>query len=212
MIFDLDRCLIDSRRAWRYCVEESLAIATNRRVSALELMDEYHVRPWRDSLRVLAGPGDDIARCADLCESMYDRSAMKQLLVHEGVGMALDALRGERIEIGAISRHPHARALKQVESTGLDRFVAVLSATPAGEAWEPAERIAACLRFLESPPREAVFVSADPYDLRAAEAVGLSVLAAAWPPGAEHHDGAVSAPSGLLSTVMRAWAARGRGA
>lgn len=209
IIFDLDRCLIDSRRAWRYCVEESLAVATDRRVSALELVDEYHVRPWRDALSILANSNEDLARCHDLCESMYERSAMKQLLVYEGVGMALDALRGERIEIGAISRQPHARAVKQVQSTGLDRFVAVLSATPAGEPWDPLERARTCLRFLEAAETDSVFVSGEPHDLRTLAGAGLAAVVAGWGPGGEHADGALTAPSEVLNVVMRAWAARG---
>ena len=209
IIFDLDRCLIDSRRAWRYCIEESLAVTTSRRVSALDLVDEYHVRPWRDALGILAESGDVLVRCQDLCESMYERSAMKQLLVHEGVGMALDAIRGERIEIGAVSRHPHARALKQVQSTGLDRFVAVLSATPAGERWDPLERATTCLRFLESPEAEAVFVSGESYDLRAAGDGGLTAFAAGWASGSGQSDGAIGAPSEVLAVAMRVWATRG---
>ncbi|MBK7725005.1 MAG: hypothetical protein IPI33_07115 [Dehalococcoidia bacterium] len=42
-----------------------------------------------------------------LCDAMFERSAMKKLLVHEGNRMVLHALGGERIEIGAISGLPH---------------------------------------------------------------------------------------------------------
>ncbi len=209
LIFDLDRCLIDSRNAWRYCVEESLAAALNRRLSAAELVEEYHVRPWRDALGVLVDPRE-AQRCEELCETMFGRSAMKKLLVHEGVGMALDALRGERVELGAISRLPHALALKQVQSTGLDRFVAVLSSTPDGEAWRPAERVADCLAFLESPPTESAFASGDSRDRAAVAASGLAVFAAGWAAGADNEDGAVQAPSGMLDAALRAWAARRR--
>jgi len=208
IIFDLDRCLIDSRRAWRYCIEESLAAASNRRVSAAALADEYHTRPWRDALSILAESRDEIERCCALCEAMFERSAMKQLLVHEGVGMALDALRAESIEIGAISRRPHPSALKQVQSTGLDRFVAVLSATPAGERWDPAARIGACLRFLEAPAASSAFVSGDLRDRREAGGLGLTPFTAGWAPGAEDAIGAVAAPMDLVPVVMRAWAAR----
>jgi phosphoglycolate phosphatase-like HAD superfamily hydrolase len=209
VIFDLDRCLIDSRAAWRYCIEESFAAACNRHVSALELADEYHVRPWRDALSVISNAPDEVVRCERLCDAMFERSAMKKLLVHEGVGMALDSLRGERIELGAISRLPHSLAVKQVQSTGLDRFLAVLSATPAGARWDPAERVATCLRFLESPAAKAAFISGDDRDLDIAARAGLAAFAAGWASGAEQHDGAVTAPSEVLDVVMRAWAARG---
>jgi beta-phosphoglucomutase-like phosphatase (HAD superfamily) len=209
VIFDLDRALIDSRNAWRYCVEESLAAALNRRLSAADLVEEYHVRPWRDALGVLVEP-HETARCADLCEVMFARSAMKKLLVHEGIGMALDALRGEQMELGAISRLPHALAVKQVQSTGLDRFVAVLSATPVDERWRPEVRVTDCLAFLEAAPHEAAFVSGDMHDRALVAAKGLAPFEAGWAPAPEHSDGAIEAPSGLLDVVLRAWAVRGR--
>lgn len=208
IIFDLDRCLIDSRNAWRYCVEESIAVATGRRVSAAALVDEYHIRPWQDALRVLLPSPDDARRCELLCASMFERSAMKKLLVHEGVGMALDALRREQIELGAISRLPHAVAVKQVQSTGMDRFIAVLSATPPGERWQPVPRFEACLAFLETTPSESAFVSGDAADLATVAQIGATPFAAAWAPGGQPNGEAIASPSDIRETVMRSWAAR----
>lgn len=211
VIFDLDRCLIDSRNAWRYCIEESLAAAHGRKVDASKLIDEYHIRPWRDALRILAGSSEEAGRCEELCEVMFERSAMKKLLVHEGVAMALDALRGERIEIGAISRLPHRLVVKQVQSTGLDRFLAVVKSTPFDSPWLPVERIEECLRFLETETDRCAFVSGDLHDLGAAAAARLRPYTAAWAPGAnESGKPAVAAPSGVLAEVMRDWARIGQ--
>lgn len=210
IIFDLDRCLIDSRNAWRYCIEESIAAATGQRPNAADLVEEYHIRPWRDALRILTDSPETTARCEGLCETMFERSAMKKLLVHEGIGMALDALRGERIELGAISRLPHAKAVKQVQSTGLDRFLAVLSATPVGEPWRPVERAVPCLSFLEATPVESAFVSGDAADLATVAQIGPWPLAAAWAPGRDDVPDAIEAPADMVATVMRKWAARSR--
>jgi phosphoglycolate phosphatase-like HAD superfamily hydrolase len=211
IIFDLDRALIDSRNAWRYCVEESVAAATGRRPDPSALVGEYHIRPWRDALRVLVPPADE-QRCEELCSTMYERSAMKKLLVHEGVGMALDALRGERIELGAVSRLPHPLALKQVQSTGLDRFLAVLSATPANERWSPRNGFATCLAFLEAAPPDCAFVSGDARDLDAVSGEGAEPFVAGWAPARDGHakGEAVASPSDLLTVVMRRWPLRGR--
>lgn len=211
IIFDLDRCLIDSRNAWRYCVEESIAAATGERPNAADLVEEYHIRPWRDSLRILADSLETTSRCEGLCETMFARSAMKKLLVHEGTGMALDALRGERIELGAISRLPHSLAVKQVQSTGLDRFLAVVAATPAGEMWRPGERIEQCLAFLEAHSSDSAFVSGERRDLDQAEAGGLRPCAAGWASGAAQTDAreAIAFPGAVLGAVMRDWASRG---
>jgi len=210
IIFDLDRCLIDSRNAWRYCIEEAIAAAEGRRIDAASLVDEYHIRPWRDALGILADSPEEERRLAGLCETMFERSAMKKLLVHDGIGMALDALRGERIELGAISRLPHNVALKQVQSTGLDRFIAVLSATRQGERWHPAERFEACLSFLEAKAFDTAAVSGDRADLAEMARLGAVPFTARWAPGHDENGEAIASPSGMLVAVLRAWAGRGR--
>jgi len=139
---------------------------------------------------------------------MLERSAMKKLLVHEGIGMALDALRGERIELGAISRLPHRLAVKQVQSTGLDRFMSVLSATPEGEAWAPDLRVQQCLAFLETGGRDCAFISGERRDRGILAARGLTVFAAAWAAGGEEAPDPIRSPSQMLEVVLRSW--RGR--
>ena len=205
VIFDLDRCLIDSRNAWRYCIEESIAAATGRRLDAAALVAEYHTRPWLDALSVLTGERAEAHRCEELCATMFERSAMKKLLVFEGIGMALDALRGERMELGAISRLPHALAVKQVQSTGLDRFVAVVAAGP----WAPADQVGRCLAFLEAPAEACAFVSGEAIDLRAVAALGLTAYLAAWAAGFDEETAsAISGPGALRARLLADWAHR----
>lgn len=214
IVFDLDRCLIDPRAAWRYCIEESIAATSGRRVSAVDLVEEYHQRPWSQALGVLLETSEAVARCEQLSQQMFERSAMKKLLVHEGVGMALDALRAERIELGAISRLPHSIAVKQVQSTGLDRFLAVLSATPANERWQPRVRFEHCIAFLEAPLEESAFVSGEGADLREVGRLGAAVFRADWAPsaGAEADVGvaSVAAPGDAAAVVLRYWASHSR--
>lgn len=204
IIFDLDRCLIDPRKAWRYCIEEAIAAAAGRRVDASDLVEEYHTRPWRDALGVLAEAGER-ERLEDLCTTMFERSAMKKLLVHEGVGMALDALRGERIELGAISRLPHGVAVKQVQSTGLDRFLAVVATTPPAERWDPGARIVQCLAFLEAEARRSAFVSGERRDREAAARAGLRPYAASWGGATDTDEEGVATPSEVLPRILRDW-------
>ena len=213
LVVDLDRCLIDPRNAWRYCIEEAIAAANGTRLSAAELVAEYHQRPWRHALGVLLDSPEAVARCTELSQTMYERSGMKKLLVHEGVGMALDALRGEGIELGGISRLPHALALKQVQSTGLDRFLAVLSATPADETWRPVERFETCLAFLEAAPGQSGFISGEERDLRDVAGAGAECFRAAWAPAPSEFEAAadrrwpeIALPGDSVAVVMRRWA------
>ena len=141
-----------------------------------ELVDEYLRRPWSHVLAIVVEDREQAARCEALCAEMYQRSAMKRLLVHEGIGMALDRLRGERIEMGAVSREPHAIALKQAESTGLDRFLAVLAPTPPGAPWDAAARFADCLAYLGRDAAQTAFVSPDADDRASVEGTGARIF------------------------------------
>lgn len=204
VIFDLDEALLVRAPAWRYAIEEAIVSVTGRRVDAGPLADEYHSRPWRDALSVLLNSPGDVRPCEDLCTAMFRRSAMKKILVHDGLGMALDRLRGSRIEIGAVSREAHPVALKQVQSTGLDRFLAVLSPTPPGSRWAIADRIQDCQVFVESEPERCAVVSHDPRDLAVAAQAGCRCFLAGWA-GAERSTYPVlSHPSELPDVLLRA--------
>lgn len=179
VIFDLDHVLLAREGAWCYTVEEAIVSVTARRVDTRPLAREYANRPWRHVLSVLLDDAGRQRECEELCAELFTRSAMKRLLVHEGVGMALDHLSAARVEIGAVSREPHAIALKQVQSTGLDRFLAVLSTTPDGR-WDVSARLLEALSFLEYRPGDCAFVSGDSYDLGAARSLGFARYTAAW--------------------------------
>lgn len=180
VIFDLDEALLDTRRAWRYTLEEALVSVTGRRIDAGPLLEEYRRRPLRDALGIVLDDPADRDRCEQLARTMFERSAMKQLLVHEGIGMALDELRGARVEMGAISRRPHTLAIKQIHSTGTDRFLAVLSPTPPGERWDAAARVEECVRYLEHPRGAVAFVSGDVFDLRTVARANVAGFTAGW--------------------------------
>ena len=180
VIFDLDEALLATDSAWTYTVEEAVASVTGKRTDASALATEYRRRPWRQALMILVDSPVLVDECESLCPAIYERSAMKRLLVQEGVGMALDVLRAASIEIGAISRAEHRIARRQLDSTGLDRFLTVLSATPEDGTWEPAERIDECRDFLGRPPEQCAFVSSEGRDLEAAATVGYQCFEAGW--------------------------------
>jgi phosphoglycolate phosphatase-like HAD superfamily hydrolase len=180
IVFDLDEVLIDARPAWLYALEESVVSVSGRRENFRPLVGEYRRRPLRDVLAMLLPQPAERDRCETLFATMYARSAMKKLLVHEGVGMALDQLRSLRIESAAITRLNHPMAMRQIESTGLDRFFSVLSPTPEGERWDPAARTKQCLGYLEYSPATCLFVSGESPDLANVAAVGLTCYEASW--------------------------------
>jgi beta-phosphoglucomutase-like phosphatase (HAD superfamily) len=204
VIFDLDEVLIDSRPAWRYAIEESVASVTGRRIDARPLVEEYRRRPWRHVIGVVVDSPAERDRCESLCLAMMQRSALKKLLVHEGIGMGLDALRVARVEMGAISRGPHNVALKQVQSTGLDRFLTVMAATPTGQQWDAGARIEQCLEFLGYEPSRCVVVPASEDAGIAAEKLGLATLRACWlPDGCGLRGPDVPTPGALLDCLRR---------
>ena len=209
VIFDLDRAIIDARPAFAYAVEEAVAAVTGRRISARDLADAYHTRPWRDALRILLDDPRECDAAEDLCLQYAARSALKRLLVFEGVGMALDALRAEQIDVAAITRHPYQLARKQIESTGLDRFFALVVPPPAGR-FDPAAQLAEAFRLLETAPAETAVVAPGRFERTAAERAGAVAVAAAW--AVEHDPGGfdVAAPGELLEALLRRWEGRSR--
>lgn len=202
VIFDFDETLIDSRPAWRYALEETLMSVANRRIDASPLVGEYHRRPWRDSLAILLDDAEERRRGEELCERIAGRSAMKRLLVFDGTGMALDEIRGGRIEIGAISRLPHAVALKQAQATGVDRFLTVLSATPEGAGWEVGPRTSECLRYFGREPETCVFVGAEPRDVEEARGMGMVALRADWSAMAGDGGEALGSPAAVAAVLL----------
>ena len=201
MVLDLEEALLDRSGAWVYAVEESVAAVCGERLSARELVAEYRMRPWSHALSVLVADRQKQLSVEEACVTMYERSAMKRLLVHEGIGMALDSVRAHRVEMGAISREPHRLAIKQIESTGLDRFLTVLAPTLEGDPWDVGARLGDCARFLERDPSEIVYIGCDGRDLEAAERAGFAAAAASYS-GCEH-DGyrAVESPAELVGLV-----------
>lgn len=203
VVFDLDEALLDTRRAWQYAIEESVAMVCERRISAEPLVAEYRRRPFAHALAILVATPAERVRCGELCTAMFERSGMKRLLVHEGIGMALDAVRAGHIEMGAISRSPHALALKQVQSTGLDRFLTVLSATARGDPWDPAQRYAHCLRFLDRDPAQAAYIGvAD--ELPVIAATGAPTFEAAYASPEPTGFATIATPADILATLRSA--------
>lgn len=203
VIFDLDHALIDSRKAWQYAVEESVAVACGRRIDARPLTGEYHRRPWIHALSLIIPDRAERQQCEQLCIEISRRSALKKLLVHEGMGMALDTVRAARIEVGAMSREAHSLALKQAQSTGLDRFLSVLAATPAGAPYDPEARLAQCLAFVERQAAQCVVVSAEPEDRRAAAAAGCPLLYPAWAGEPPAGAAVIPQPALILTSLLR---------
>jgi len=201
IIFDLDEVLLARDAAWRHALEEAIVVVCGERVDAAPLAAEYRTRPWRHVLNVVLRDRDQIESCESLCREFFGRSAMKKLLVHEGIGMALDSLRARQVEMGAISREPHPIALKQVQSTGLDRFLSVLSAQPEGEQWDALARFERCLRFLEYPASACAFVSHDAWDLETVSREGAECYRAGWANANDGEFPALSAPGELAAVA-----------
>lgn len=206
ILFDLDEVLVDARPAWCYAVEETLMSMTARRESAKALCDEYRKRPLWDVFRLLLPDRNDCVRAEKLASTMLERSALKKLLVHEGVGMALDEIRVRRIDMGVISRYPHSLAIKHLQSTGIDRFFAVLSPTPAGAQWSPRDRIAECLAYLGHPASRCAYVSGESEDLRVASDAGLAVFRAEWTGCRSGTGPGISRAGELSAVVLSEWA------
>lgn len=207
VVFDLDRALIDSRPAFTYALEEAVAAVTGRRISARDLADAYHARPWREALRILLDDPRERDAAEALCEQYAARSALKRLLVFEGIGMALDELRGELIEMAAISRLSYPLARKHAESTGLDRFLTVI-VPPRGGAYAPADQLAECLSLLDTHPTETAFVAPGRYERAAADRAGAIAFTAAWAVEPDPGGIEIPSPAALREAILRRWEGR----
>ena len=104
--------------------------------------------------------------------------------------------------MGAVSRERHRDAMRQIESTGVDRFFTVLSPTNEGR-WTPEERFLECLRYLEFEPAGAVYVSPEDDDLRRVGATGAHTLRAGWAEEGAEESSALAHPSRMWDVVCR---------
>ncbi len=208
VVFDLDEVLLDRARAWQYALEEGVAMVCGCRIDGAPLVSEYSRRPWRHAVTLVVPDVAAREACEAACARIYQRGAQKRLLVHDGVGMGLDWIRSAQLAMGAVSRETHAIALKQLQSTGLDRFMTVLSPTPAGEAWDAAMRLCECISYLRCAAAECAFVSSEDADLEAAEILGCRVATAAWAGRGGGSRPAVTTPA-MLGPALAALVAAG---
>ena len=197
VILDLDAAIIDSRPAWKYALEEAVMMVAGERADVEGLCDEYRHRPWHHVVPVLIAERNEQERCIQLCEQFYRRSALKRLLVFDGIGMALDKLRGAHLEMGGVTRETHPNAMRQIESTGVDRFLTVLSPTNEGP-WNVRERFEECIRYLEKDPAETAFVSPVQEDLAKVAECGAIPVFAGW---SNNGDEGLAHPSLLRDAV-----------
>lgn len=200
VIVDLDEVLLLRERAWRYALEEAVAATTGDRIDASKISSEYRLRPWRHALSIVLRDESGTGSIASLCQDIYERSAMKRLLVHDGIGMVLDRFRGEGVEVAAVSREAHQTARKQAESTGIDRFLTALSAR-GDKAEDILLAVRDCLSFMEHDVRRCAVVSPDVGVLRLAAGIGLACYESAWDGTASGEFPALAAPRGLLSLL-----------
>jgi phosphoglycolate phosphatase-like HAD superfamily hydrolase len=204
VLFELEHTLLDRRPAWQYAFEQAVGTVCHERIDARDLAENYAHRPVMHALAVVTDDLGVRVECARRWEQLFYRSAMKKLMVHDGVTMMLDRMRHAGIELGVISHEPHTVARKELESTGLDRFLTVLAAQPIDATWLPGERIEQCRTFLEYPPEEICLISWDEDDVDAAEGMGALALRASWPTAEVGETGIVH-PSQALGIVQRAW-------
>jgi beta-phosphoglucomutase-like phosphatase (HAD superfamily) len=208
VIFDLDEVLLDRRRAWQYALEEGVAMVCGCRVDGAPLVSEYCHRPWRHAVTLVVPEPGEREACEEACARIYQRGAQKRLLVHEGIGMSLDHVRSAHVDMGVISREPHEVAIKQLQSTGLDRFMTVLSPTPPADAWDAATRFAECRSFLQRDAACCLFVSGDEMDIAAVEEQGGIGMLAAWAGRGRGSRPAVTTPA-MLGPVLATLGASG---
>ena len=200
VVVDLDEVLLLREPAWRYAIEEAVAATTGQRVDTSGISAEYRFRPWRHALSVILQDQADLMRVEPLCRDIYERSAMKRLLVQDGIGMVLDRFRGEGVEVAAVSQEPHHIARKQIESTGIDRFLSALSARGEGKE-NILLAVDDCLAFMEHETHRCAFVSPDVQVLRVVQARGLHCFEAAWEQPASGVFPALCAPKDLLTLL-----------
>ena len=202
VILDLDAAVIDSRPAWRYALEEAVMMVTGERVDTGELVDEYRQRPWHHVVPIVVHDREAQDRCIELCEQYFRRSALKRLLVFDGIGMALDRIRGAYVEMGGVTRETHPSAMRQIESTGVDRFLSVLAPTNEG-GWDAVARFTECVTYLEADPTKTVFVSPVEEDLASVSQTGALPIRAAWAEDTTVCENGLEHPSLLWASLER---------
>jgi HAD superfamily hydrolase (TIGR01509 family) len=179
IIFDMDGLMLDTeavaRLAWQHAV----------RADGRDLPDTVFAamigRPDRESIGVLRnafGPAFDLRRAKLACDVFFDEHVARHgVPLKPGVVELLADLSARQIPLAVATSTSHARARRQLEQVGLDRYFSVLVGGDEIARGKPAPDIyLEAIRRLGIHPASSFALEDSPAGVRAAHAAGLNVL------------------------------------
>jgi phosphoglycolate phosphatase len=207
VIFDLDGCLVDSRRVFLNCMRyalDKLALAPRADVELLPYLGPPFVQGFSELLAV-DPDAPVVGACIDAYRERYATAMTEESELPDGIAEVLATL-AERHVLAVATSKAHRFAEPLLASLGLRGFFAVISGPALDHRVETkAETVARALEQLG--PVRAVMVGDRCFDVIGAHANGLPCVGVTWAIAddaelrAAGADAIVAHPSDLPETV-----------
>jgi phosphoglycolate phosphatase len=214
VLFDLDGCLVDSRRAFAASI--NAALEAHGRPSCAEADLVRFIGPPLHATfeELLGGPGPDVESCVAAYRERYREQGAVESAVFPGIVEALAEL-SARVPLAVATSKPQPSAESLLEALGLRQWFCGIAGPSFEARAEPkAVTMRRALDLLPRRPAAAVMVGDRRYDIEGAKAHGLRAVGVLWGAGSEDElraagaDALASTPAELPALVLSA-AARG---
>jgi phosphoglycolate phosphatase len=210
VLFDLDGCLVDSRRAITTSTNAAL-VALGLPERAPEDLYQYIGPPTHEAFEDMVGP-DLVDRAVELYRERAREKAAAESEVFDGIPEALAALRDAGVPLSVATSKPQELAVPILEALGLAPFFDAITGSPLDVRNEP-KRVTLG-RALDLLPAVAegdgprVLVGDRRHDVEAARAHGVRSVGVLWGIGSREElesagaDDLVSSPSDLPQLLL----------
>lgn len=175
-IFDIDGTLIDSEAVDHKAMQSAL------REQGMEFSQEqlrpYFGRPGRFALEDLGVSDIDgtMRRWEELAYAELD-----QIQVFDGIEDTLVALRARGARLGIVTSRTKYQFAQGVAPIGLTHyFDAYVCADEVAHPKPAPDSMLECLRRLDKSAEQAVYIGDGPFDMKCAEAAGVTSVLALW--------------------------------
>lgn len=177
-IFDIDGTLIDSAAVDQQALRRMLA-EFGYHFTYEQLIFSFGM-PGRRALAMLGIPAEQVEPMMERWEKLaYDR--LDEIPMYDGIPETVAALRKSGCKCGIVTSRTRLQLEQGIEPIGFTPWFDEIVCADEVEHPKPApDALLECLRRLDCPPEEAVYIGDSAYDMQCAGSAGVKSVLALW--------------------------------